>query len=110
MLAKLTMATDSRRLGVHGLRFWNGGDTLPRCLLFPIDLLDVGASGLKLFQAQLQITVFFLSITSIFGFSQVITEEKEEDTLGLMRPRRHQSAGGHSRGKVTGTFCEAVDC
>jgi ABC-type transport system involved in cytochrome c biogenesis permease component len=43
------------------------------------------ASGLSLFHSQLLLTAFYLTINAIFGFSQAISEEKEDGTLGLLR-------------------------
>ena len=83
-LAKLTLEADGRRLGAHGLRFGMVA-TLYLAVCFFQSSAWKSASGRELFQMQLQITAFFLSMTAVFGFSQAITEEKEENTLGLMR-------------------------
>lgn len=104
-LAKLTLAADGRRLGLHGLRLGMVA-TLYLAVCYFQSTMGKSASGLKLFQSQLQITVFFLSMTAVFGFSQIITEEKEEDTLGLMR-LADISPLTVIVGKVASVFCDA---
>ena len=83
-LAKLSLTADVRRSGTHSVRF--GLAIVLYCAVVYANYFSrVNATGLPLFQAQLFITAFFLSAIAVFGFSQTITEEKEEDTLGLMR-------------------------
>ncbi len=43
-----------------------------------------GAPGLRFFKASVYLNAIFLSLLGIGFFSTTITEEKEEDTLGLM--------------------------
>lgn len=83
-LARQALVTDSRRVGSHAVR----------CGLMAVLYLAVAvahfnqtraATGLSLFHSQLLITAFYLTINAIFGFSQAITEEKEDGTLGLLR-------------------------
>lgn len=44
-----------------------------------------GAPGFRFFQSLVWLNVVFLSLAAIGSFSTVITEEKEEDTLGLLQ-------------------------
>src|SRR5262245_16371790 len=43
-----------------------------------------GAPGLRFFEANVFLNVIFLTLLGVGFFSTAITEEKEEDTLGLM--------------------------
>ena len=43
------------------------------------------AKGLTIFKAQVLLTHLFLTINAIFGFSQVIIEERESGTLDLLK-------------------------
>lgn len=43
-----------------------------------------GAPGLRFFSASIYLNVIFLTLLGVGFFSTAITEEKEEDTLGLM--------------------------
>ncbi|WP_010581870.1 hypothetical protein [Schlesneria paludicola] len=104
-LAKLTLESDCRRLGLHGLRFGMLA-TLYLAVCYFQSSTWKSASGLELFQSQLRITAFFLSMAAVFGFSQTITEEKEEDTLGLMR-LADVSPLAVILGKSASLFCEA---
>lgn len=75
---------DTRRIGSHIVRFG-----LAIVLYLAVSRASLltwqSASGLALFHSQLLLTTAYLSINAIFGFSQAISEEKEDDTLGLMR-------------------------
>ena len=83
-LTKLTLTTDARRPGSHAVRL--GLAVVLYCAVCYARFLSwSNSSGLPLFQSQLLITAFFLTMTAIFGFSQTITEEKEDETLGLIR-------------------------
>ena len=66
-----------------------------------------GAPGLRFFRSILWLNVAFMSLLGIGFFSTTISEEKEEDTLGLM-----QMAGLHPLsillGKVGGRLCQAL--
>lgn len=104
-LARLALASDSRRVGLHGLRFGMVA-TLYLSVCYIQSSTWMSASGLVLFQSQLRITAIFLSLTAVFGFSQTITEEKEEDTLGLMRLAEVNSLAV-ILGKSASMFCEA---
>lgn len=105
-LAKLTLTTDVRRPGSHivrlGLVF-----VLYMAVCYFQFLSMRSARGLPLFQSQLLITAFFLSATAVFGFSQTITEEKEEETLGLMR-LAEISPLAIILGKTAGLIAEAL--
>ncbi|HEY0981017.1 hypothetical protein [Schlesneria sp.] len=83
-LAKLSLLIESRKRGAHAIRL---GLML---MLYQMVCVAQGstwksASGLQLFQSQLLATAFFLSSLAIFGFSQSVTEEKEGETIGLLR-------------------------
>lgn len=66
-----------------------------------------GAPGLRFFRVIVWLDVIFMSLLGIGFFATVISEEKEEDTLGLM-----QMAGIHPLsillGKVGGRMCQAL--
>jgi ABC-type transport system involved in multi-copper enzyme maturation permease subunit len=67
----------------------------------------VGAPGLSFFTSILWLNLTFVTLIGIGAFSSVITEEKEEDTLGLL-----QMAGVSPlallMGKVGGRFFQAL--
>ena len=44
-----------------------------------------GAPGLRFFRAIIWLNIIFMSLLGIGFFSTAISEEKEEDTLGLMQ-------------------------
>ena len=75
---------DARGAGSHAVRFG-----LAVVLYLAVTRASFtpwrAAAGLPLFHSQLLITAFYLTINAIFGFSQAITEEKEDGTLGLLR-------------------------
>ena len=105
-LTKQTLTTEGRRLGSHAIRFG-----LMVILYLALCCANrsswKNAAGLPLFQSQLLITSFFLSATAVFGFSQTITEEKEEETLGLVR-LTDISPLAIILGKTVGVLCEAL--
>ena len=105
-LTKQSLTSDVRRGGSHAIRF-GLSTVLYFAVCYACFLSRVNASGLPLFQAQLMITALFLSATAIFGFSQTITEEKEEETLGLMR-LADISPLAIILGKTMGTLCDAA--
>ena len=83
-LTRLSLMLDARQLGLH----------VTRCGLLTVLYLAVlsalrgsnsSASGLTLFHSQIVVATFYLAANAIFGFSQTITEEKEDGSLGLMR-------------------------
>lgn len=82
-LARQSLMTESRRKGAHVIRF--GLVAVLYMALTQASLSVSGAAGLPLFHTQLLITAFYLTMNTVFGFSQVISEEKEEETLGLLR-------------------------
>ncbi len=65
----------------------------------------LGAPGLWLFQSIAAVDVFFLTIVGISYFSSAISEEKEEDTLGLML-LAGISPLGILAGKAGGRLCQ----
>lgn len=66
-----------------------------------------GAPGLRFFQANVYLNLTFMTLLGVGFFSTAITEEKEEDTLGLM-----QMAGigplGILLGKIGGRLFQAL--
>lgn len=66
-----------------------------------------GAPGLRFFKVIVWLDVAFMTLLGIGFFATTISEEKEEDTLGLM-----QMAGIHPLsillGKVGGRLCQAL--
>ena len=105
-LTKQTLTTEGRRLGSHAIRF-GLMVILYLSLCYANQSSWKNAAGLPLFQSQLLITSFFLSATAVFGFSQTITEEKEEETLGLVR-LTDISPLAIILGKTAGVLCEAL--
>ncbi|MEI8017123.1 MAG: hypothetical protein WCH39_02935 [Schlesneria sp.] len=105
-LTKQSLTNDVRRSGSHAIRF-GLSIVLYFAVCYACFLSWSNASGLPLFQAQLMITALFLSATAIFGFSQTITEEKEEETLGLMR-LADISPLAIILGKTMGILCDAA--
>jgi ABC-type transport system involved in cytochrome c biogenesis permease component len=105
-LTKQSLTADVRRGGSHAIRF-GLAVVLYFAVCYACFLSWSNASGLPLFQAQLMITALFLSATAIFGFSQKIAEEKEEETLGLMR-LADISPLSIILGKTMGILCDAA--
>lgn len=105
-LTRQSLTLDARRLGPHLVRFG-----LVAILFIAIFIARMNfrtsAPGLSLFHAQLVVTFFYLSINAIFGFSQTITEEKEEDNLGLLRLAGISSLS-IVLGKTVGKLCDAM--
>lgn len=105
-LTKLTLMNDACRPGAHVVRL--GLVVVLYAAVCYFHFLSLSsARGLPLFQSQLLITAFFLSATAIFGFSQTITEEKEEESLGLMRLAEISSLS-IILGKTAGVLAEAA--
>lgn len=105
-LTKQSLTTEGRRLGSHAIRF-GLIVILYLALCYANRSSWRNAVGLPLFQSQLLITSFFLSVTAVFGFSQTIAEEKEEETLGLVR-LTDISPLAIILGKTVGVLCEAL--
>ena len=83
-LARQSLMMDTRRFGSHAVRF--GLAVVLYLAAARASFLTLwSATGLALFHSQLLLTAAYVSITAIFGFSQAISEEKEDETLGLMR-------------------------
>lgn len=83
-LSKLSLTTEARRIGTHVIRLGLAAVLYLALVQGRWDLWAT-APGRNLFRAQLLITTFFISMAAIFGFSQALAEEKEEDVLGLLR-------------------------
>src|SRR6187549_221742 len=60
--------------------------TLLVCLLYArASSLSVGSSGLMYFEAIIWVNAIYITIAGCSFFASVITEEKEQGTLGLLR-------------------------
>ena len=66
-----------------------------------------GAPGLQFFRSILYLNLAFLTLIGIGAFSSTISEEKEEDALGLLRMAGVDSIG-LLLGKVGGRLCQAL--
>ncbi|MBS0203986.1 MAG: ABC transporter permease subunit [Planctomycetes bacterium] len=78
------------------------------CLVFAVAMSwRVGAPGLQFFSASLYLNIVFLTLLGIGLFSTTITEEKEEDTLGLML-MAGISPLGLLAGKLAGRLLQAL--
>lgn len=83
-LARRALRLESMRVGPNIVRF---------LLAFLLLLVIVearsntsgSAQGLAIFKSQVLLTHLFLTINAVFGFSQLISEEREAGTLDLMR-------------------------
>lgn len=67
----------------------------------------LGAPGLAFFKSILWLDLVFATLMGVGGFSSTITEEKEEDTLGLLRMAGVDSIG-LLLGKVGGRLLQAL--
>jgi ABC-type transport system involved in multi-copper enzyme maturation permease subunit len=66
-----------------------------------------GAPGLRFFQSIVYLNLMFMTLLGLGFFSTAITEEKEEDTLGLMQMAGINSLG-ILLGKVGGRLLQAL--
>ncbi len=67
----------------------------------------VGAPGLKLFETMTHLNLVLISLAGISFFATAITEEKEEDTLGLLKLAGLNPVGillGKSTSRLLGTI------
>lgn len=79
-----SLRMDSRSLLIHATRFGlMVAIYVALCCALAI-ATRFGAPGLRFFAASVYLNVIFLTLLGIGFFSTTITEEKEEDTLGLM--------------------------
>lgn len=83
-LTRLSLMLDARQLGLHVTRC-GLLTVLYLAVLRSLQVSTTSAPGLTLFYSQIVIATFYLAANAIFGFSQTITEEKEDGSLGLMR-------------------------
>lgn len=84
VLLERSLRTDGRAWGPHLARFG-----LMAAIYFAVAYasatsLRLGAPGLTFFRTIVYLNLVFMTLLGISFFSTAITEEKEEDTLGLM--------------------------
>jgi hypothetical protein len=87
LIALLTRALrlDSRQLRNHLFRLAFVGFIYLSMLMATVQSAFVGAPGLRFFENIAWLNVFFITCAGIGYFSSAITEEKEEDTIGLLQ-------------------------
>ena len=83
-LAKRSFREESSRLSQHVTRLLLG------CVLLAVIVnghLDVAstARGLPIFKSQVLLTHLFLIVSAMFGYSQIIVEERESGTIDLLK-------------------------
>lgn len=83
-LCERSLRVDARAWGPHLARFGLMIGILAAVWMTQYSMSFVGAPGLRFYQNILYLNLFFMTLLGIGFFSTVITEEKEEDTLGLM--------------------------
>ncbi|MBS0201955.1 MAG: hypothetical protein JSS49_03585 [Planctomycetes bacterium] len=96
-LLSRSLRMDVRSRGMHVARL--GLLVLIYLSIVQVHVLSIGMSapGLSLFKSILFLNLVFLTLLGIGSFSSAITEEKEEDSLGLL-----QMAGVNSVGLILG--------
>lgn len=106
-LLEQSLRLDSRSRSTHWVRFG-------LCVAIYVSLCmtlktrnSFSAPGLQFFQATAYLDLCFLTLLGIGFFSMAITEEKEEDTLGLMM-MAGISPLGILGGKSGGRLCQAL--
>jgi ABC-type transport system involved in multi-copper enzyme maturation permease subunit len=83
-LLERSLRIDARAWSTHLVRLGLIG-TVYFSLCYVLATQDmVGAPGLRFFEKMAYLEIVFMTLLGIGFFSTVITEEKEEDTLGLM--------------------------
>ena len=87
LIALLTRALrlDARQLRNHLFRLAFVGFIYLAMLMATIESAFLGAPGLKFFQTIAWLNVLFITCAGIGYFSSAITEEKEEETIGLLQ-------------------------
>lgn len=84
-LLNQTLRTDSRKLSVHLFLGFYVGALFLMVYLESESTNAVGAPGLELFRKISVINFVFLLFTAVFYLGTVISEEKEQGTLGLLK-------------------------
>ena len=84
-LCERSLRVDARAWGPHLARFGLMIGILAAVWMTQYSMAFLGAPGLRFYQNILYLNLFFMTLLGIGFFSTVITEEKEEDTLGLMQ-------------------------
>lgn len=104
-LAKQSLILDARLLRTHLIRLGLGLG-----LLFFIALFQQGAAssafGRDIFQCQVMLTMIYLSLEAVFTFSRVLSEEREQGSLELLRLAGFSSAAV-VMGRSAGRFADA---
>jgi len=106
-LCERSLRVDARAWGPHLARFGLMIGILAAVWITRYSMAFVGAPGLRFYQSILYLNLFFMTLLGIAFFSTVITEEKEEDTLGLML-MAGISPLGILLGKSTGPLIQAM--
>lgn len=80
-----SLRTDSRSWLIHILRLLLALSIYTVLVYVSATSAKFGAPGLRFFQAFVWLNTIFLTLAGIGFFSTTISEEKEEETLGLMK-------------------------
>src|SRR5579871_3382339 len=80
-----SLRVDCRQLRGHLFRFFLIGAFYAMLLMAQITMLTFGAPGLGFFRWICIIDAICITLAAIGHFSTVITEEKDEFTLGLLK-------------------------
>lgn len=83
-LLERSLRIDARSWQTHLVRFALMSGIYLSLVFTAVTAWRFGAPGLQFFSACLYLNIVFLTLLGISVFSSTITEEKEEDTLGLM--------------------------
>src|SRR5262249_4694747 len=83
-LLERSLRVDARALGPHQARFWLMIGIYGTIIYTAAMSATIGAPGLTLFRVVTQLNLVFITLMGIGFFSTAISEEREEDTLGLM--------------------------
>jgi ABC-type transport system involved in multi-copper enzyme maturation permease subunit len=81
-LYKRALLTDGRRFVFYGS--WLLMGVLLLIILYSLNQFPGGAGGLRFLTFVGYTNFFFILLAGVFGFSSSITEEKEEETIGLL--------------------------
>ena len=98
---------DARLLRTHLFRVGFAGLMYLSLFYAWVSSSSVGAPGLKLFETMTYLNLVLISLAGISFFATAITEEKEEDTLGLLKLAGVDPLGillGKSTSRLLGTI------